>query len=182
MQSNAASSSTAVDRFSARHFARWIGFLIVCFGLWEFDKGVIAILLTTILLFPPLFVVWVFGSMENAVRRRWRSAASAFLAPLLAVGLVLGLPFVGIDSERIHFLLVKYPHEIELHFSSNGGKAFHSWSWGLNAAPFSPGVAYTLNYDPTDAELLAPKVPEKSVRPMGNHFYVVRESEDGSPL
>lgn len=178
----AVSSSTTTDRFTARHFARWIGFLVICFGLWEFDKAVIAILLTTILLFPPLFVFWISGNVENAVRRRWRSATSAFFAPLLAGGLVFGLPFVGLDSQRIHFLLVKYPHEIELYFSSDGGKAFHSWSWGLNAAPLSPGVAYALSYDPTDTELLAPKVSEKSIRPMGNHFYVVTESEDGRPL
>lgn len=179
---NATSPSTALDRFTALHFARWIGFFVICFGLWEWDKAVITILLTTILLFPPLFVFWVSGSIENAIRRRWRNATSAFFAPLLAAGLLFGLSLVGLDSQRIHFFLVKYPHEIELYFSHDSGRAVHSWSWGLNAAPLSPGIAYTLKYDPTDAELLAPKVPEKSVRPMGNHFYVITETEDGSPL
>lgn len=155
---------------------------MLCFALWEFDKAVLVILLVSVLLVPPLLIAWLVASIRNAIGRRWRRAASAFLAPPLAGALMIGLPFIGLDSERIHFLLVKYPHEIELHFSPSNGKAFHSWSWGLDAAPLSPGVAYALNYDPADAELLAPKVPEKSIRPMGNHFYIVKESEDRSPL
>ena len=78
--------------------------------------------------------------------------------------------------------MVKYPHEIEVHFSPSRGQAVRRWSWGLDAAPLSPGVAYTLIYDPEDEALRAPRVPEKSIRPMGDHFYIVKESEDGSPL
>lgn len=182
MQSNTNSPSMAVDRFSTLHFAWWVGLLVLCLALWEFDKSVLTIFLVLIILLPPLLMAWLVGSVKNAVGRRWRSAASAFMAPPLAGALMMGLSCIGLDSQRIHFALVKYPHEIELHFSPSGGRAFHSWSWGLDAAPLSPGVAYTLNYDPTDAELLAPKVPEKSIRPMGDHFYVVKESEDGSPL
>jgi hypothetical protein len=182
MQTNADSQSTIVDQFSALHFAMWVGFLVLCFSLWEFNKAIITILLVSILLLPPLLITWLAGSIGNAVGRRWRRAVSAFLGPILAGGLIFSLPHIGLDSERVHFLLVKYPHEAELHFTSADGKVIHNWSWGLNAAPLSPGIAYTLRYDPTDAELLAPKVPEKSIRPMGNHFYVVKESEDGSPL
>jgi hypothetical protein len=59
---------------------------------------------------------------------------------------------------------------------------FHSWSWGLDAAPLSPGAAYTLNYDPRDAELFERKSPDRSIRPMDDRFYVVRQSEDGRAL
>jgi hypothetical protein len=182
MQSNANSPSTIVDQFSTLHFVRWIGFLALCFALWEFDKATLTIFLASLLLLPPLLVVWLVGSINNAIGRRWRRAVSAFVGPILAGGLIMVLPRFGLDSERIHFLLVKYPHEIGLHFTTAAGKGTHSWSWGVNAAPLSPGIAYTLSYDPTDAELFAPKVPEKSIRPMGDHFYVVKESEDGSPL
>jgi hypothetical protein len=171
-----------VDQFSALHFATWVGFLVLCFALWEFDKAIITILLVSVLLLPPLLIAWLAGSVGNAVGRRWRRAVSAFLGPILAGGLILALPHIGLDSERIHFLLVKYPHEAELNFTSADGKIVHDWSGGLNAAPLSPGIAYTLRYDPTDAELLVPKIPGKSIRPMGDHFYVVTESEDGSPI
>jgi hypothetical protein len=171
-----------VDQFSALHFATWIGFLVLCFALWEFDKAIITILLGSVLLLPLLLIAWLAGSVGNAVGRRWRRAVSAFLGPILAGGLISALPHIGLDSERIHFLLVKYPHEAELNFTSADGKIIHDWSWGLNAAPLSLGIAYTLRYDPTDAELLVPKIPGKSISPMGDHFYVVTESEDGSPL
>ena len=47
------------------------------------------------------------------------------------------LLFIGLDSDRIHFLLVEYPHEIELCFPCDDRKAFQSWSWGLEAAQLS---------------------------------------------
>lgn len=182
MKSEQNEGLTAMDRFSMLHLGWWIGFLVLCLALWEFDKAVLGIFLVSLLLVPPLGIAWVAGTIGNAVNRRWRCAASACLAPPLAGALIMGLSLIGLDPDRIHFLLVKYPHEIEVHFSPSGGSAFRSWSWGLDAAPLSPGVAYTLNYDPRDAELLAAKTPEKSIRSMGDHFYLVKQSEDGSAL
>ena len=52
-ESNINSPSIAVDRFSSLHFARWVGFLVLCFALWEFDKSVLAIFLAVVILFPP---------------------------------------------------------------------------------------------------------------------------------
>jgi hypothetical protein len=182
MQSNADSPSTVPDRFSPLHFAWWLGLFVLYFALWEFDKATVSIFFLSVLLLPPLLIGWLVGTIANAARRRWRRAASAFLAPLLAGTLAIALPCIGLDSERIHFLLVKYPHEIELHFPPSNAMSFHSWDWGLDAPFLGPGVAYMLNYDPTDAELHEARTPDKSIRPMGDHFYIVTESEDGSAL
>lgn len=170
------------DRLSARHFLWWIGFLSLCLALWEFDKAVLGIILISAFLVPPLAIAWLVGAIRSATRRQWRRAASVLLGPPLAGALIFGLSLVGLDPDRIHFLLVKYPHEIEVHFSSSGENAVHSWSWGLDAAPLSSGVTYTLKYDPVDGELLAAKVPDRIIRPMGDHFYLVKESEDGGAL
>ncbi|WP_233874581.1 hypothetical protein [Paraburkholderia adhaesiva] len=163
------------------HLAWWLGFAVLNFALWEFGKWMLCMFLVQVLLLPVLLIALFVGIIWNAVRRRWRRAASAFAGPLLTGALILGLLAMGLDSERLHFLLVKYPHEMELHFSPSHGRAFQSWSWGLDAVPLSPGVAYTLNYDPTDAELHKAATPDKSIRSMGDHFYLVKESEDGSP-
>ncbi|WP_028218101.1 hypothetical protein, partial [Paraburkholderia oxyphila] len=182
MQSNPDPHSGNADRFSVVHFVWWTGFLLLCLVLWEFDKAVFGIFIVSVFLFPPLAIAWLVGTIGNTIRRRWRRAASALLGPPLAGALIVGLSSIGWDPDRVHFLLVKYPHEIEVHFSTSGEKAVHNWSWGLDAAPLSPGVAYTLTYDPTDAALHAGEGPDKSIRPMGDHFYIVKESEDGSPL
>ncbi|MBN3728390.1 hypothetical protein [Burkholderia sp. Ac-20379] len=182
MTPNADSPPIAIDRISTRPFALWLGLAVIYVTVWELYKGVITLLLVSAFLLLPLAIGWLVGSLANAVRGRWRSAASTFLAPLLVGVLMMALPAIGLDSQRVHFLLVKYPHEIALHLEPHGTETFHMWSWGLNAAPLSPGVAYTLEYDPTDAILRAPKVLSKSVRPMGDHFYVVIESEDGTPV
>ncbi|MCS6496808.1 hypothetical protein NX905_21420 [Burkholderia thailandensis] len=170
------------DRFSVRHFVRWFGFLSLCLALWEIDKAVVAILVVSVLFLPMLSIAWLAGTVQSASRGRWRSAASVFFGPAAAGVLMLAMSRVGLDPDRIHFLLVKYPHEIEVHASGSAGHVVRSWSWGLDAAPFSAGVAYTLKYDPTDRESSSAKVSDKSVRPMGDHFYIVKESEDGSPL
>jgi hypothetical protein len=182
MKSEMNTRLTAIDQYSTLHFRWWIGFIVVCLALWEFDKAELAIFLVSLLLLPPLGIAWIVGTIRNAVKGRWRRAASAFLAPPLAGALITGLSLIGLDPDRIHFFLVKYPHEIEVRFSPSGGRAFYSWSWGLDAAPLSPGIVYTLNYDPKDAELLGAKTPDKSIRSMGDHFYIVKQSEDGSAL
>lgn len=181
-QSNHVQHSGDADRYSTVHVVRWLAFLSICLALWEFDKAILGIALVCVVFLPPLAIAWLAGAIRGATRCHWRGAVSALLGPLLAGALILGLSSVGLDPDRIHFLLVKYPHEIEVHFSTSGEKTVHRWSWGLDAAPLSPGIAYTLKYDPTDGEWLAAKVPDKSVRPMGDHFYIVKESEDGSPL
>ena len=182
MQSNHNRHFGNEDRLSGLHFAWWVGFLILCIALWEFDKAVVAIILVSVFLLPPLLFVWLVGGIRSLACRQWRCAASALLGPPLAGALIFALSSVGFDPDRIHFLLVKYPHEIEIHSSISGKNAVHSWSWGIDAAPLSSGIAYTLKYDPTDREFFAAKVPAKTVRPMGDHFYIVKESEDGSPL
>lgn len=182
MQPNDNRSLASMDRLSVRHFLRWFGFISLCLALWEIDKAVVAILAVSVLLLPLLAIAWVADTLQSAARGRWRSAASAFFGPPAAAVFILAMSLVGLDPDRIHFLLVKYPHELELRASTSGATTVHSWSWGLDAAPLSAGIAYTLRYDPTDRESLSAKVPDKSVRPMGNHFYIERESEDGSPL
>jgi hypothetical protein len=111
--------------------------------------------------------------------RRWRRATSAFAAPLLAIALIKALWFVGLDPDRIHFLLVKYPHELQIHFSPGGEQAYRSWDWGLDAPIAGPGSAYALVFDSTDSVALEKDVSGKSVRSMGDHFYLVEVSEDG---
>lgn len=174
--------SRDADRISAIHFVRWVGLLSLCLGLWEVDRAVVAIILVSLFLVSPLAVASIIGVIRSAARRQWRSVASALLGPPLAGTLILALSSLGLDPDRIHFLLVKYPHEIEIRSSISGKHTVYSWSWGLDAAALSSGVAYTLKYDPSDRELFSEKVPDKSVRPMGDHFYLVKESEDGGPL
>lgn len=169
------------DGIFALHFWWWVSYITLCLAIWEVDKALFVILLVSVFTFPPLVVAWLVGTIKNVVHGRWRRAVSAFLGPPLAGVLFVVLSALGLDPDRIHFLLVKYPHQIEV--SSTAGEGVRrNWSWGLDAAPLSPGVAYTLTYDPTDAESHLEKRPDKSVRPMGDHFYVVKESEDGSPL
>lgn len=181
-QSNPNGNLGNTDHFSALHFVRWVGFLSICLSLWEFDKAVVAVVLLSVFLVPLLSIASLAAAIRSANRRQWRSLASVLIGPPLAGALILALSFVGLDPDRIHFLLVKYPHEIEVRSSTSGENAVHSWSWGLDAAPLSSGIAYTLKYDPTDRELFSARVSDKSVRPMGDHFYIVKESEDGSPL
>jgi hypothetical protein len=135
-------------------------------------------LLLSVLLLPPLAITWLVATISNLFSCRWRRAISAFVAPLLAIALLKGLWFVGLDPDRIHFLLVKYPHEFQLHFSPGGEKAYHSWDWGLDAPIVGPGTAYTLIFDATDSVALEKDVAGKSVRSMGDHFYLVEVSEN----
>lgn len=75
-------------------------------------------------------LAWIVGTVRNAADRRWRPAASAFFGPLLAGALIVGLASVGLDADRMHFLLVKHTHEKELHRSTIGENARHRWNWG----------------------------------------------------
>ena len=170
------------DKFCSRHFLLWSCLLFIGIGLWEVGKAVTCNAVVSVLFLLPLSWYWLAGSIRNATQGRWRSAASIFLAPFLSGSLILALSLAGLDPDRIHFLLVKYSHENEIRTAGATGSLARSWSWGLDAAPLSAGVAYTLKYDPTDREMLSAHIPGKSVRPMGDHFYIVKESEDGGPL
>lgn len=169
------------DRFSRFHFVAWLGFLLPCLVLWETTRSLLGLTALSLCVLPPLAIAWLVGTIRHGVRRRWRRAASALLGGPLAIALLVGLALVGLDPDRIHFLLVKVPHEIEIGALHDGKAAPHSWSWGLAAMPFSAGVGYTLEYDRTDAPRHLAGEPGKLVRSMGDHFYLVEESEDGSP-
>jgi hypothetical protein len=184
MSDKAAEASTSFrpndDKFSSLHFVWWVGFLALCLTTMQLERTPILMLFVAVLFLPPLTIALLVGIIGNSFARRWRRAVSALMGPLLAVALIKELWLIGLDPDRIHFLLVKYPHELQIHFSPDGEQASRSWDWGLDAPLASPGVAYTLIYDPTDSESFVESDSGKAVRSMGDHFYLVKDYE-GEP-
>jgi len=163
----------------------WFALIALCCLLWEIDHGNIFATLVAILGFPILAVANLIGAVRAIVFRKWRHLLSILLAPCLGIG-VLGMIANGlIDLDSIHFFVVKYPHELELHLLRSDRRAFRSWSWGLDAAPLAPGVAYNLVYDATGQVVRERELRKGNsiyARPMGGNFYLLAEAEDNDDV
>ncbi|WP_124800754.1 hypothetical protein [Paraburkholderia phosphatilytica] len=179
------SRTAGENRIAFTPTALWLGLIALCCFMWEMDHGTILVALTAIFGFPILAIGSLIEAARASVLRKWRCLASLFFAPLVSIFVLSLIANRLIDLDRIHFFVVKYPHQLELRYLRSEERQYHTWNWGLDAPLLGPGVAYNLIYDATGKIIWGRKSEQGNsmfVRPMGANFYLVAETEDNDDV
>jgi hypothetical protein len=185
VQGSASTPTGGRDGFSLVYvgycLALWAGYEI----LWEIDKLSLLLAMCMLIGVPLSVTMWGVWTIGGLCRRQWRRAAAVCFAPLAAAGIVSVLFHAGLDPTQLHFYLVKGAHERELARLPAGERSYQQWYWGLDAGPLSAGIVYWLVFDATDGVMRRQTDDEDRgviVRALGDHFFVMEESEDGRAI
>ncbi|WP_414440434.1 hypothetical protein [Burkholderia sp. 22PA0106] len=165
--------------------AFWLGWLALCCLLWMGSRDSVITHLMALLGFSILAIVACVETIRAVLRRRWRVLLSVLLGPLLSAGGLVLVANRTVDLDRLHFLVVEYPHEHTLRGMPGDAMKFGSWDWGIVAPLAGPGTAYRLVFDATGRFLLQQQAKEGTslyARPMGDGFYLVAEAEDNGDV
>lgn len=174
---------THEDRFSRTHLYIWLAFGALIYCSDELDRLLnLSYLLIPVILLPAaaVAIVWLAGFTWNLWKRRWRSLASVVLAPVITVAIFGSLLKLRIDPDWIHFQFTRATY-LRLAHESGGASPRHlQWDWGDTGAATGPNIFHTLVFDEADKPLSGhppadEQGPSISVRPMGDHFFLVTE-------
>lgn len=195
------------DKFTAS-----FGFGLILLAVWfmalnELDRIFNLYLLIVPFLFFPAVVLglWWLGSLLSSIwHRRWRRAASAIVAPMVAYGLIQLVLHLGFTPGWIRFELGKHHYLAEIErLPQNGEPRFKLFNWGGTGGAGVVNVFFNLIFDESDeialppekrsaqwlsrmrsycpgtqmCSILRPNPPSHivDVQKVGQHFYLVTE-------
>lgn len=147
----------------------WEGWFPGNLDWWTID--LLAFLFLTIAVLVSLCV--------NSILRRWRRLLSLLLTPVFLLTVVALLASVGLTADRIRFALTKneYLAEIQRLDANSAGPHVHTFAWDDT---FVAKSYVTLVYDESDKIASRDNSQSESdeitsVRPLGDHFYLLDE-------
>ncbi len=171
------------DRFSQMHLYVWLAFGALIYCSDQLDRWLnLSYFLIPVILLPAVVVAitWLVGFAWNLWNRRWRSLVSVALAPVVTVAIFGSLLRLRIDPGWIHFQLTRATYLRLVHESEGASPKHLHWDWGDTGAATGPNIFHTLVFDEADKPPSGhPPADEQgssiSVRPMGDHFFLVTE-------
>jgi amino acid transporter len=189
------------DRFVFRYFFLCLGYFMLFVFSQELDRIFnLYLFLVPLLLLPfgLLLLTIIWGILRNLVRRHWRRAFCATIAPFAAAAPLLICYQLGITPTwlRFQFSLAHYERELATINTADNALRLRAFAWGETGGVAVANVFYTLVFDES-GEILLPAERRSAawleranqtqlhsflqgtsttdVKSMGRHWYVVTE-------